>query len=265
MFALGKPVWQKKTRLTSTEVRASATSNAWCSSGRGQKWRGFAHRVVVCDFSSWILWQSSAVAENGHITDPSHNHICQDFSVLLILQFQWHKGQASTLSNSPAKQGGSTRKAGGYFADIKWTPSLTIEVASRSGRTKPITKCGNEHCVWCILPRLLPTPTILLRFHLIVNDRVVSGVRRKWNCSVSSDSHFFVVVVAIVIMTIIVTVTVILVIVIAIVIVIKIDIIIIIVVAVIVIILIIQSNLPQLTAQNNLVGTIALQILKFSR
>ena len=34
-----------------------------------------------------------------------------------------------------------------------------VGVGSRSGRTKPITKHGNVHCDWFILPLLLLTPT----------------------------------------------------------------------------------------------------------
>ena len=81
--------------------------------------------------------------------------------------------------------------------------------------------------------------------YLSVNDQVVSGVRRKWKRSDSSDFDFFVVVDVIIIMTIMVTVTVI-------VIVIVIKIIIVIVVAFVIIIIITQSNLPQLTTQNKL-------------
>ena len=35
-----------------------------------------------------------------------------------------------------------------------------VGVRSGSTRSKPITKRGNLHCDWCILPLLLPTPTI---------------------------------------------------------------------------------------------------------
>ena len=80
------------------------------------------------------------------------------------------------------------------------TPSLTfrlwssenqiVGVGSRSGRTKPITKRGNVHCDWFILPLLLPTPTIWfsLDHKQNVSDGVVSGVGRKWKRSDSSDS-----------------------------------------------------------------------------
>ena len=68
------------------------------------------------------------------------------------------------------------------------TPSLTfrlwssenqiVGVGSRSRRTKPITKRGNVHCDWLILPLLLPTPTIWfsLNHKRNVSDGVVSGI-----------------------------------------------------------------------------------------
>ena len=68
------------------------------------------------------------------------------------------------------------------------TPSLTfrlwssenqiVGVGSRSRRTKPITKRGNVHCDWFILPLLLPTPTIWfsLDHKRNVSDGVVSGI-----------------------------------------------------------------------------------------
>ena len=53
-----------------------------------------------------------------------------------------------------------------------------VGVASRSGRTKPITKRGD----WFILPFLLPTPTIWFSPDHKRNVRggvVVGGVERK--------------------------------------------------------------------------------------
>ena len=82
------------------------------------------------------------------------------------------------------------------------TPSLTfrlwssgnqiVGVVSRSRRTKPITKRGNVHSDWLILPLLLPTPTIWfsLDHKRNVSDGVVSGVGRKWKRSDSSDSDY---------------------------------------------------------------------------
>ena len=65
-----------------------------------------------------------------------------------------------------------------------------VGVGSRSRRTKPITKRGNEHSDWLILPLLLPTLTIWfsLDHNRNVSDGVVSGVGRKWKRSDSSDS-----------------------------------------------------------------------------
>ena len=56
-------------------------------------------------------------------------------------------------------------------------------------RTKPITKHGNVHSAWLILPLLLPTPTIWfsLDHKRNLSDRVVSGVGRKWKHPDSSD------------------------------------------------------------------------------
>ena len=82
------------------------------------------------------------------------------------------------------------------------TPSLTfhlwssenqiVGVRSRSRRTKPITKRGNVHSDWLILPLLLPTPTIWfsLDHKRNVSDGVGSGVGRKWKRSDSSDSDY---------------------------------------------------------------------------
>ena len=80
------------------------------------------------------------------------------------------------------------------------TPSLTfrlwfsenqiVGVRSRSRRTKPITKHGNVHSDWLILPFLLPTPTIWFSpdHKRNVSNRVVSRVGREWKHSDSSDS-----------------------------------------------------------------------------
>ena len=43
---------------------------------------------------------------------------------------------------------------------LRSSENWVVGVASRNGRTKPITKRFNEHCDWLILPLLLPTPTI---------------------------------------------------------------------------------------------------------
>jgi len=46
------------------------------------------------------------------------------------------------------------------FRRLRSGEGQIVGVISRSARTKPITKRGNEHYDWCILPLLLPTPTI---------------------------------------------------------------------------------------------------------
>ena len=64
------------------------------------------------------------------------------------------------------------------------TPSLrssgnwVVGDASRSGKTKPITKRGNVDCDWFILPLLFPTPKIWFSpdHKGNVSDGVVSGV-----------------------------------------------------------------------------------------
>ena len=72
------------------------------------------------------------------------------------------------------------------------TPSLRssvnwiVEDASRSGKTKPITKRGNVHCDWFILSPLFSTPAIW--FSLDHKRNVSGGVGRKWKRSYSSDS-----------------------------------------------------------------------------
>ena len=43
---------------------------------------------------------------------------------------------------------------------LRSTENWVVGVGSRSRRTKPITKRGNVHCDWFILPLLFPTPTI---------------------------------------------------------------------------------------------------------
>ena len=48
-----------------------------------------------------------------------------------------------------------------------------------SGRTKQITKCGNMHCDWFILPLLLPTLTIW--FSLDHKRNISDRVRRNGN------------------------------------------------------------------------------------
>ena len=48
-----------------------------------------------------------------------------------------------------------------------------------SGRTKQITKCGNMHCDWFILPLLLLTLTIW--FSLDHKRNISNGVRRNGN------------------------------------------------------------------------------------
>jgi len=46
------------------------------------------------------------------------------------------------------------------FRRLQSSENQIVGVVSRSGRTKPITKRGNEHCDWFILPLLLLTPAI---------------------------------------------------------------------------------------------------------
>ena len=43
---------------------------------------------------------------------------------------------------------------------LRSSKNWVVEVASRSGRTKPITKHGNVHYDWFIFPLLLPSSTI---------------------------------------------------------------------------------------------------------
>ena len=66
------------------------------------------------------------------------------------------------------------------------TPSLTfrlwssenqiVRVASRRRRTKPISKHGNVHCDWLILPLLLPTILFPVDHKRNVSDWVVNGL-----------------------------------------------------------------------------------------
>ena len=60
---------------------------------------------------------------------------------------------------------------------------------SRSRRTKPITKRGNMHCNWSILPLLLPTTTT--RFSLDRKRWSHKRSRKKRKRSDSSDSDSF--------------------------------------------------------------------------
>ena len=77
----------------------------------------------------------------------------------------------------------------GFFACILQSSEnsvlfpLTSRKQKRIRRTKPITKRGNVHCDWFILPRLLPTPTIWfsLAQKRNVSEGVVSGVGRNGN------------------------------------------------------------------------------------
>ena len=73
---------------------------------------------------------------------------------------------------------------------LRSSENWVVGVANKRGRTKPITKCGNMHCDWFILPLLLRTPTIWfsLDHKRNVSDGVVSGVGRKCKFSYSSDS-----------------------------------------------------------------------------
>ena len=56
------------------------------------------------------------------------------------------------------------------FVSLVIPGNYRVRVVSRSGRTKPITKRGNEHCDWFTLPLLLPTPTIWFSLD-----------RKRWN------------------------------------------------------------------------------------
>ena len=73
---------------------------------------------------------------------------------------------------------------------LRSSENWVVGVASRSGRTKPITKRFNEHCDWLILPLLLPTPTIWFSLDHKRKEAtgVISGVARKWKRSDSSYS-----------------------------------------------------------------------------
>ena len=185
-----------------------------------------------------------------------------EVSVILILQFQWHESQGSTLSNDLNKEA-PTERLGifrGYSVD---------SVAHDQGKTRySKSQIGVEELNQSQSVGMSIVIGVFFRFsfrlrqsgvYLSVNDRVVSGVRRKSKRSDSSDFDFFVVVDVIIIMTIMVTVTlivivikIIIVVVVVIIVITIIVIVIIIVVAVVIIILITQSNLPQLTTQNKL-------------
>ena len=61
------------------------------------------------------------------------------------------------------------------FCRLRSSENQFVGVVSRSGRTKPIIKRGNEHCVWFILPLLLPTPTTWFSL-----DRKRRNRKRSW-------------------------------------------------------------------------------------
>ena len=79
-----------------------------------------------------------------------------------------------------------------WLHPLRSRKNWVVGVTSRSGRTKPITKPGNMHCDWFILPLLLPTLTIWfsLDHKRNVSGRVGSKVRRKQKRSNSSDYDF---------------------------------------------------------------------------
>ena len=79
-----------------------------------------------------------------------------------------------------------------WLRPLRSSENWVVGVTSRSGRTKPITKPGNVHCDWFILPLLLPTLTIWfsLDHKRNVSGEVGSKVGRKQKCSNSSDSDF---------------------------------------------------------------------------
>ena len=75
------------------------------------------------------------------------------------------------------------------------TTSLSIKckLSSRSPKQKrknrkPITKLGNEHCDWFILPLLLPTPTMWFSLDRKQRCHKRSPNWRKWKRSGYSDS-----------------------------------------------------------------------------
>ena len=75
------------------------------------------------------------------------------------------------------------------------TPSLSIKwkLSSRSRKQKrknrkPITKLGNKHCDWLILPLLLPTPAMWFSLDGKRRCHKQSQKWRKWKRSDSSDS-----------------------------------------------------------------------------
>ena len=72
------------------------------------------------------------------------------------------------------------------FRRLRSGENQFVGVVSRSGRTKPIIKRGNEHRDWFILPLLLPTPTIWFSLDRKRRNRKLS--RKKMERSDSSDS-----------------------------------------------------------------------------
>ena len=76
-----------------------------------------------------------------------------------------------------------------WLCPLRSSENWVVGVTSRSGRTKPITKPGNVHYDWFILPLLLPTLTIWfsLDHKQNVSGEVGSKVGRKQKCSNSSD------------------------------------------------------------------------------
>ena len=76
-----------------------------------------------------------------------------------------------------------------WFRHLLSSENYVIGFASRSRRTKPVTKSVNEQCDWFLLEP--STFCFLLRqagFHHFVSDRVINRVGQKWKCSDSSDS-----------------------------------------------------------------------------
>ena len=60
---------------------------------------------------------------------------------------------------------------------LRSSEKQVVGVASRSGRSKPITKGGNVHCDWFIVPPLLPTPTV---WFSLDRKRRSHKHKRKW-------------------------------------------------------------------------------------
>ena len=63
-----------------------------------------------------------------------------------------------------------------------------VGVGSRSRRTKPITKHGNVHCDWFILPLLLLTVWFSLDHKQNISDGVLKWSRKKFKRFDYSDS-----------------------------------------------------------------------------